>query len=362
MGPQELIARIGDPEEEFRPAHGIVPRTRRYDGAQGVGFQFELLAVGSGADFGADLLGGPDRLFATAPHDARQLTEDGRPEHGILALLFEVTRDVMGRFVCHYESHLVGVSGICDQGQGEGDDRSPCLIQSLECVGRRERVVVHDDQKIAIQPRCPGPAFLLGDRLHGIDDLYEGAGRAPDRLWIDRGHGLAGGRGFRLRSGGTGRRELVGHRRRGTAGKHHQTGHSQHTRKDCHRQRTPRNSLLVNLGPRPVPSQSRSGDQAGLRSASLAIFPAAPHSSLMFSIEHDFDATVITLLDEGDAPLKEDVTVNLFEDCVTVEQYDPRRDEVVTLTLSLAQARDLAAALNLPEGIYRRSDGGTSKP
>jgi hypothetical protein len=79
----------------------------------------------------------------------------------------------------------------------------------------------------------------------------------------------------------------------------------------------------------------------------------------MFSIEHDFDATVITLLDEGDTPLKEDVTINLFEDCVTVEQYDPRRDEVVTLTLSLAQARDLAAALNLPEGIYRRSDGGT---
>ncbi|MBM1219907.1 hypothetical protein JQU17_10355 [Ponticoccus sp. SC2-23] len=81
----------------------------------------------------------------------------------------------------------------------------------------------------------------------------------------------------------------------------------------------------------------------------------------MFSIEHDFDATVITLLDEGDAPLKEDVTVNLFEDCVTVEQYDARRDEVVTLTLSLAQARDLAAALNLPEGIYRRAGGDTDK-
>jgi len=82
----------------------------------------------------------------------------------------------------------------------------------------------------------------------------------------------------------------------------------------------------------------------------------------MFSIEHEFDATVITLLDEGDAPLKEDVTVNLFEDCVTVEQYDARKDQVVTLTLSLAQARDLAAALNLPEGIYRRSGGGTSSP
>lgn len=73
----------------------------------------------------------------------------------------------------------------------------------------------------------------------------------------------------------------------------------------------------------------------------------------MFSIEHDFDATVITLVDEGAAPLQEDVTVCAFEDCITVEQLDPRTDQVVRITLSLAQARDLGAALNLPEGIYR---------
>lgn len=73
----------------------------------------------------------------------------------------------------------------------------------------------------------------------------------------------------------------------------------------------------------------------------------------MFTIEHDFDATVVTLVDEGAAPLQEDVTLNAFEDCITVNQYDPRRDDVVTITLSMAQAQDLAAALNLPEGIYR---------
>lgn len=73
----------------------------------------------------------------------------------------------------------------------------------------------------------------------------------------------------------------------------------------------------------------------------------------MFSIEHDFDATVITLVDEGPSPLNEDVAVNAFEDCVTVEQFDTRRDETVKITLSLAQVRDLAAALDLPEGIYR---------
>ncbi|MGR3498498.1 MAG: hypothetical protein ACU0E9_06340 [Limimaricola soesokkakensis] len=73
----------------------------------------------------------------------------------------------------------------------------------------------------------------------------------------------------------------------------------------------------------------------------------------MFTIEHDFDATVVTLVDEGAANLQEDVTVCAFEDCVTVEQYDPRRDAVVRITLSLHQARELGAALHLPEGIYR---------
>jgi len=73
----------------------------------------------------------------------------------------------------------------------------------------------------------------------------------------------------------------------------------------------------------------------------------------MFTIEHDFDATVITLMDEGGPPLQEDVTIHAFEDCVTVEQYDPREDRVQRITLSLAQVRDLGAALNLPEGMYR---------
>ena len=74
----------------------------------------------------------------------------------------------------------------------------------------------------------------------------------------------------------------------------------------------------------------------------------------MFSIEHDFDATVVTLVDEGDAPLKEDVIVSGFEECVTVEQYDPRTDTVQKITLSMAQMQDLVAALALPEGVYRR--------
>jgi hypothetical protein len=73
----------------------------------------------------------------------------------------------------------------------------------------------------------------------------------------------------------------------------------------------------------------------------------------MFTIEHEFDATVITLVDEGPGYLQEDVTISAFEDCVTIEQVDPRSDMPMRLTLSMGQIADLAAALNLPEGSYR---------
>ncbi len=74
----------------------------------------------------------------------------------------------------------------------------------------------------------------------------------------------------------------------------------------------------------------------------------------MFSIEHEFDATVVTLIDEGEGGnLVDDVVINAFEDCITLEQVDPRTDQIVRITLSLSQVRDLEAALDLPEGVYR---------
>ena len=73
----------------------------------------------------------------------------------------------------------------------------------------------------------------------------------------------------------------------------------------------------------------------------------------MFTIEHDFDATVVTLIDEGQAPLQEDITINAFQECVTLEQYDPRQDQVHKITLSMHQLSELAAALDLPEGVYK---------
>lgn len=76
----------------------------------------------------------------------------------------------------------------------------------------------------------------------------------------------------------------------------------------------------------------------------------------MFTIEHDFDATIVTLVDEGAATpdaLREDVVITAFDDCVTLRQFDPRTDRDQVITLSSAQLKELAAALDLPEGSYR---------
>ncbi|GAB1381086.1 hypothetical protein [Pararhodobacter aggregans] len=73
----------------------------------------------------------------------------------------------------------------------------------------------------------------------------------------------------------------------------------------------------------------------------------------MFTIEHDFDATVITLIDEGEAPLNEDVVIESHEEGVTLTQVDPDTDEVMVVNLSMHQLKELRAALDLPEGIYR---------
>lgn len=76
----------------------------------------------------------------------------------------------------------------------------------------------------------------------------------------------------------------------------------------------------------------------------------------MFTIEHSFDATVVTLVDEGKQHLQEDIVITMLADCVNVEQVNPRTDMTERITLSNAQLKDLIEALNLPEGSYRRSE------
>jgi len=73
----------------------------------------------------------------------------------------------------------------------------------------------------------------------------------------------------------------------------------------------------------------------------------------MFTIEHGFDATTVILIDDGAAPLGEDVTINAFASVITLEQFNEQTNSVHKISLSMAQLRDLQAALDLPEGSYQ---------
>ncbi len=79
----------------------------------------------------------------------------------------------------------------------------------------------------------------------------------------------------------------------------------------------------------------------------------------MFSIEHDFAATVITLVDEpepgaADRPLLEDVVIRLGDEGAEILQHDEESGRTQRIRLSNSQLDDLAAALHLPEGVWRR--------
>ncbi|WP_112321999.1 hypothetical protein [Oceanibium sediminis] len=74
----------------------------------------------------------------------------------------------------------------------------------------------------------------------------------------------------------------------------------------------------------------------------------------MFTIEHEFDASVITLIDDQAAPDREEITITCFDDVVVLEQVDPHSERVQKISFSMNQLSDLRAALNLPEGTYVR--------
>lgn len=74
----------------------------------------------------------------------------------------------------------------------------------------------------------------------------------------------------------------------------------------------------------------------------------------MFTIEHEFNATVITLIDDVAARREEDVRIALQEDKTIIEQVDKKTGAVKRITLSEAQLSDLVASVNLPEGAYSK--------
>ena len=74
----------------------------------------------------------------------------------------------------------------------------------------------------------------------------------------------------------------------------------------------------------------------------------------MFSVEHKFSKTRITLIDEGSTSLQEDVILDLDDEGAKITKYDERTGEDVTINLSRVQINDLISALHCPEGVFLR--------
>ena len=83
--------------------------------------------------------------------------------------------------------------------------------------------------------------------------------------------------------------------------------------------------------------------------------PMTSQAGAMFTIEHEFDETVITLIDDVAAAREEDVRIALSESSVVVEQLDEDTGKVKKITLSASQLSDLLASVNLPEGSYTKA-------
>jgi len=76
----------------------------------------------------------------------------------------------------------------------------------------------------------------------------------------------------------------------------------------------------------------------------------------MFTIEDEFSATKITLIDEADPEAHADVIVEIGSDGVVIRQFNIEANLPDEITLSLSQLADLKAAINLPAGAYQRNE------
>jgi hypothetical protein len=70
----------------------------------------------------------------------------------------------------------------------------------------------------------------------------------------------------------------------------------------------------------------------------------------MFSVEHEFDNTTVTILD--DSGEQEDVAVILFDDVVYIRQYVEDTELASVVTLTPKMFAELIEAYNRGEGSF----------
>jgi hypothetical protein len=70
----------------------------------------------------------------------------------------------------------------------------------------------------------------------------------------------------------------------------------------------------------------------------------------MFTIEHEFESTVITTLDQEGQ--HEDVEVHLDNESIFIRQWSEELQTFDLIELSMQQLKDIITAVDLPEGAY----------
>jgi hypothetical protein len=71
----------------------------------------------------------------------------------------------------------------------------------------------------------------------------------------------------------------------------------------------------------------------------------------MFSVEHEFDSTTITVLD--DSGEQEDVAVVLFDDIIYIRQYVEDTDLASIITMTPKMFEEIMVAWNKSDGSYQ---------
>lgn len=355
VGAKHTVTRIRQALEEAGAVSWVKACIQCNDRTQVICLKLPVLGIIARSDRGADLLCRRDRRFVAAINRG-DTAQDYRTSRRRARLAVKMVEDVMAGLVSDDEGDLIGVAGRCDQRQGKADDWAAIVVYGLESVRLQSRTIIDDELEIAIDRLCPAlQAFPLDRRFHaahhadkGPCGRIRGSDRRRCRLWLNHSRAR--------------RRGLPFWRQRSTGGQDREPRQNCRS-KFCFAQ-TSAHPCVFLVPPGAIDPPLDRHFIPVLRSCKPRPLPTQPFHAIvgrikeaqMFTIEHDFDATVITLIDEtgpNTRPLNEDVVILTFDDRVIVEQMNADGEEVARVTFTMHQLAELRLALNLPEGNYR---------
>ena len=160
MRAQETVTGVRNTGKEFGSPQRVIPCACGDNGAQGVCLKLEVFGIGPRAHLRPKTLCRFDRC-RIAPAQRGETGKDHRTGDRVLLLARDMPFDVVGSLVTHDKGKLVLVTRIRDQGEREGDDRTPGLILGLVGVGGLAGTVIPVVlERIGVDPALASGAFV----------------------------------------------------------------------------------------------------------------------------------------------------------------------------------------------------------